>query len=181
MAHASGASGIEVEQFGRGVAHMLGGLGAGLVPLAAAQAVQGRLVWVGAAVAADQMQLRDWNKEAAATGVGEVQAFGLAFTEVQVLKPLVAANAVLQVNHGVAGLELGEVADDGVDIGLFVLLAMSLSPFHVGEELGLGEHGETEPRGHKAHLDGAHTGEHRRVLWLACAERGPVGCCLRGH
>ena len=33
-AFAGGASGVEVEQFGSGVAHLLGGLALGLVPLA---------------------------------------------------------------------------------------------------------------------------------------------------
>ncbi len=58
---------------------------------------------------------------------------------------------------------------------------MALSPLHVREELGFGEHGEPEPWGHKPHLDGAHAREHRSIFRLACAERGPVGHGLSGH
>jgi hypothetical protein len=43
MALARGAAGVDVEQLGGGVAHLLGGLALGLFPLAAAQLVQRRL------------------------------------------------------------------------------------------------------------------------------------------
>jgi hypothetical protein len=42
MALARGAAGVDVEQLGGGVAHLLGGLALGLFPLAAAQLVQRR-------------------------------------------------------------------------------------------------------------------------------------------
>jgi hypothetical protein len=58
VALARGAPGVEVQQLGRGVAHLLGGLALGLVPLAAAQLVQRRLLGADAGVAADQLQLR---------------------------------------------------------------------------------------------------------------------------
>ena len=44
MALARGAAGIDVEQFGGGVAHLFGGLALGLFPLAGAQLVQRRFV-----------------------------------------------------------------------------------------------------------------------------------------
>ena len=106
VAHACRAPRIEVEQLGCGVTDLPGSLGPGLVPLAAPQAVQGGLVGVCAAVATDQMQLRDRNEEAGARGILEVQALCLALAEIKVLKPLVATDAVLEVNNGVAGLEL---------------------------------------------------------------------------
>jgi hypothetical protein len=43
MALARGAAGVDVEQLGGGVAHLLGGLALGLFPLAAAQLVQRRI------------------------------------------------------------------------------------------------------------------------------------------
>lgn len=41
MAFAGGTAGIDIEQLGRTVAHLLGGFAFGFFPLAAAQAVQG--------------------------------------------------------------------------------------------------------------------------------------------
>ncbi|GAB1384227.1 hypothetical protein MASR1M50_25480 [Burkholderiales bacterium] len=58
VAFARGAARVQVQQLGGGVAHLLGRLAPRLVPLAAAQPVQRRLVGTDAGVAADQVQLR---------------------------------------------------------------------------------------------------------------------------
>ena len=71
VALARGALRVEVEQLGRGVAHLLRGLALRLFPLAAAERVQRRLLGRGAAVAADQMQLRDRHVELVAVRVLE--------------------------------------------------------------------------------------------------------------
>ena len=73
VALARGAAGIQVEQFGGGVAHLLGGLALGLVPLARAQPVQRRLFGADAGVAADQVQLRHRHVQRGLVGVLEVQ------------------------------------------------------------------------------------------------------------
>jgi hypothetical protein len=73
MAFARGAAGVDVEQLGGRVAHLLGGLALGLFPLAAAQLVQRRLVGAHAGVAADQVQLADRHVEHGLVGVFQVQ------------------------------------------------------------------------------------------------------------
>ena len=74
-AFARGAAGVQVQQLGGGVAHLLGGLAARLLPLAAAQPVQRRLFGADAGVAADQVQLRHRHVERGLVGVFQVQEF----------------------------------------------------------------------------------------------------------
>ena len=73
VALARGAWGVEMQQFGGGVAHLLGGLLLGLFPLAGAERVQRRALGIGAAVARDDVQLRHRHVERGAVGVFEVQ------------------------------------------------------------------------------------------------------------
>jgi hypothetical protein len=73
---ARGAAGVEVEQLGGGVAHLLGGLAPRLLPLARAEAVQRRLLGADAGVARDQVQLCHRHVERRLVGVLEVQVFG---------------------------------------------------------------------------------------------------------
>ena len=102
-----GALGVQREQLGRGVAHLLRGARLGLVPLAAAELVQRRLLGLRAAVAADHAELRDRHVELVAAFVLEQQELGIALANVQADQPLVAADAVLLVHHRLADLELG--------------------------------------------------------------------------
>ena len=76
VALARGAQRIEVEQLRGGVAHLLGGLAARLVPLAAAELVQRRGGRIGAAVAADQVQLRHRHVQRGLVRVLELQELG---------------------------------------------------------------------------------------------------------
>ena len=69
---ARGAAGVEVEQLGRRVAHLLGRL-ARLLPLARAELVQRRFLGADAGVARDQVQLRHRHVERRLVGVFEVQ------------------------------------------------------------------------------------------------------------
>jgi hypothetical protein len=73
VALARGAAGVDVEQLGRAVAHLLGGLALGLFPLAAAQLVQRRFVGAHAGVAADQLQLAHRHIQHGLVGVFQVQ------------------------------------------------------------------------------------------------------------
>ena len=80
IALARGAAGVQVQQLGGGVAHLLGGLALGLVPLARAQPVQRRFFGADAGVAADQVQLRHRHVERGLVGVLQVQELaGAAF------------------------------------------------------------------------------------------------------
>src|SRR4051812_38146638 len=69
VAFARGAAGIEVQQFGGGVAHLFGRLALGLFPLARAELVQRRLVGADTGVAADLVQLADRYIEGRLVGV----------------------------------------------------------------------------------------------------------------
>jgi hypothetical protein len=91
---ARGALGVEREQLGGGVAHLLGGLLLGLFPLAGAQGVQMHRLRVGAGVAGDHVQLRHRHVELVAVGVLQVQELGLALAQVHVHQAHVAADAV---------------------------------------------------------------------------------------
>ena len=75
VALARGAAGVNVEQLGGGVAHLLGGAALGLFPLAAAQLVQRRFVGRDTGVAADELQLADGHVERGLVGVLQVQEF----------------------------------------------------------------------------------------------------------
>ncbi len=134
-----GALGVELEQFGGGVAHLLRGARARLVPLAAAQLVQRRFLGLRARVARDHLELRHRHVELVAAVVFEQQEFGHAFAEVEVDQAAVAADAVLHVHHRVADLEFGEVAQHALDRALR-LGAAALAPHRAGVELGLGDH-----------------------------------------
>jgi hypothetical protein len=73
MAFAQRPAGVDVQQLGGRVAHLLGGLALGLVPLAGAQLVQRRFVGAHAGVAADQLQLADRHVQRGLVGVFQVQ------------------------------------------------------------------------------------------------------------
>ena len=109
---------VEIQEFGGGVAHLRRGFFLRLVPLAAAQIVQGRCFGRRAAVAADQMQLRHRHVELVAARVFERQEFRGAVAEVEVLQAQIAPDAVLQMDHRVADLDLGQIAQHAFVGGL---------------------------------------------------------------
>jgi hypothetical protein len=117
VALARGALGVEVQQFGGGVVHLLGSFLLGLFPLPRAQGVQLDRFRVGTAVARDDLQLGHRHVELGAVGIFEVQEFGVAFAEVHVQKPEVAADAVAFMHHGIADPQFGEVAQPAVEVG----------------------------------------------------------------
>jgi hypothetical protein len=133
------ALGIQREQLRRGVAHLLRGARLGLVPLAAAELVQRRLLGLRAAVAADDAELRDRHIQLVAAFVLQEQELVRPVAEIQVHQALVAPDAVLLVHHRIAHLELGEVAQHAFDRD--ALLGDARAPaHHAGIELGLGDH-----------------------------------------
>src|SRR6185369_9796537 len=112
--------GMEGQQLGRGVAYLLRRALLRLVPLAAAELVQRRLLGLRAAVAADHAELRHRDVELVAAFVLEQQEFALPFFEIERDQAVVAADAVLLVDHRVADLELREVAQHPLDRGAFL-------------------------------------------------------------
>ena len=146
VALARGAAGVDVEQLGGGVPHLLGGLAFGLVPLAAAQLVQRRFFVAHAGVAADQVKLAHGHIQHGLPGVFQVQkllqrgrAVGVLGAHVHVHQPPVAAYAVLHVHHGVAHVQLGQVADEGVHIAGLLLPLAAARPGAGGKQLGFGD------------------------------------------
>ena len=101
-AFARRAARVQVQELGGGVAHLLGGLAARLVPLARAELVQRRFLGADAGVARDQVQLRDRHVERRLVRVLELQEFAglfLGATEVDRDQAQVAADAVVDVHH----------------------------------------------------------------------------------
>ena len=145
VALARSAAGIDVEQLGRAVAHLLGGLAFGFFPLAAAQLVQRGFVGAHAGVAADQLQLAHGHIQHGLVGVFQVQkllhggrAVGVLVAHVHVDEAAVATDAVGAVHHGVAHVQLGQIFDQRLDVAhLFLLLAPARGGA-CGEQLGLG-------------------------------------------
>jgi hypothetical protein len=101
--------------------------------------VQRRLVGADAGVAADQVQLRHRHVQRGLVGVFQVQELAGAFAQVDVQQPLVAADAVVDVHHRVADLQLRQVLDQRVDAADLLLLAAAARLRRGGEELGLGD------------------------------------------
>jgi len=144
VALAGGALGIQMEQLGGRVAHLLGGLLFGFFPLAAAEPVQRDRLRVGAAVAADQMQLRHRHIQRVAAGVFEMQELGFTFSQVEVGEADIAADAVLLVYHRVADFQLGEIAQPAFEIAAAGIGAFATRPCRGGVKLVLGDQYEAQ-------------------------------------
>ena len=141
VAFARGAQRVQVQEFGGGVARCLHGAAARLFPLVGAELVQRRRAFAGTAVARDQVQVGDRHVELVALGVLELQELGVAVAEVHVDQAEILADAVLCVHDRVAGLELGQVAQQVVDLRRAGLArATGLRRDRI--ELGFGDDGE---------------------------------------
>src|SRR5690606_40742623 len=67
------------------------------------------------------------------------QELGGALAEIDAHQSLVAPDTVLDMNHRVARLELGEVADDRIDIGDRLAAPPAPAPRRTDKEFGLGK------------------------------------------
>src|SRR3990172_11508655 len=85
-----GPPGVELEQLGGGVAYLPGRAGSRLVPLAAAQLVQRRLLGLRARIARYHLELRYRDVELVAAVVFEQQKLRQPFAQVQVDEAAVA-------------------------------------------------------------------------------------------
>ena len=175
VALARGPLRVEVEQFRRGVVRLQRRLLLRLLPLPAAELVQRRGVRRGAAVAADEVEVRHRDVELGVVGVDELQELVGSVAQVERDEAEVAADAVLLVHHRIADAHLGEIAHHRVDVGALGRLARG-APHDAGIEFGLGDEGEAgvvpgesrrERRRHQHHAIGrGHEG--REIL----GERG---------
>ena len=139
MALARGAARVEVEQFGGGVAHLQGSFALGFLPLSAAEAVQGRLLFARTRVAADDRERRHRHVQLGLVGVLQMQKLGDAIAEIHVDEAEIAADAVLSVHDRVADFELGQILEHAVDIGLALFLAARACARRLGVELGFSD------------------------------------------
>lgn len=87
--------------------------------------MQVHLVARRTAVAADLVQLRHRHVQLVAIGVFQMQEFGFAFAQIHVGQAYVAPDAVLQMHHRIADLQLGQVAQEvfGGDLAAVALAA----------------------------------------------------------
>ena len=148
MAFAQGSAGINIEQFCRTVAHLLGSLAFGFFPLAATEFVQRSLVSAYAGIAADKVQLRHWHIQRGITRVFEMQELlqrgrtvGIFLAHVHVDQTLVAAYAVRAVHHRIAHIELTQILDQRIHIAGRLLLAPPavLHPATACKQFSLGD------------------------------------------
>ena len=174
MSGPGGAAGIEIQQLDGGVTRLLGRLAARLVPLAGTQRMQWSVLGGGARVAADEVQHGHRHVQGGIVGVGQVQEFGRAFTQVDVDQPHVAADTVLGMDDRLAWLEFGQVADEGVNLGGLPLVALALA-HEGGEELAFGDDQQLAVHKAEASLqraDGEHHSRIRRHRGLPVFGRG---------
>ncbi len=169
MALAGGSAGLHVEQFGGHVAHLFGGLAAGLLPLVRAQPVERDRVGVGAGIAADQVQVGDRHVELVAFGVLQGQEFAVRVAHIEHFQAQVSPYAVFQVHHQRAGLQVGQAAHDA--LGILAALAVTPSRARMtGKQLGLGQDGDA----FVGQAAAAGKRQHRqRQPVVAAGERGP--------
>ena len=108
------APGLDLEELRRDVAHPGGGRLARLLPLLAAELVQGRVL--GARVARHEVQGEHRDVELVAVRVLDVQVLAGDPGRGQHDEPPVAPDPVALVHHRVSRLELGETADDALRV-----------------------------------------------------------------
>ncbi|MCY1352807.1 hypothetical protein D9M69_391260 [compost metagenome] len=143
IAFASGAAGIDVQQFGGDITHLLGGLALGLLPGFRAQAVQRRQGVVAAGVAGDQVQAGHRHIELGFLGVLQGEELrGLAL-DLQGDQAQVAADAMVDVHHGRTLAQFGEVLDHVV-AGIAAALAAAALHHPLAEQRAFGD--QRQPR-----------------------------------
>ncbi|MCY1518552.1 hypothetical protein D9M68_532730 [compost metagenome] len=142
-AFAGGTAGVDVEQLGGDVAHLLGGLALGLLPGFRTEAVQRRQGVVAAGVAGDQVQAGHRHVELGFLGVLQGEEFrGLAL-DLQGDQAQVAADAMVDVHHGRTLAQFGEVLDHVV-AGIAAALAAAALHHPLAEQRAFGD--QRQPR-----------------------------------
>jgi len=115
---AQAAARIEIEQLGSGIARLLRSFALGFLPLSRAELVERSVLGSGSAVARDKVQLGHRHIKACVVEVGKMEKLVIAFAKVHVHQAPVTPNAVIHMHDWIAGLELRQITDQGVDIAL---------------------------------------------------------------
>ena len=136
VAGAGLAPGIEIEQFGGGVAHLLGGLAPGLVPLVGTELVQRRDLGRGTGVAAQFVQRGHRHVEGVGTGVFQHHELVVLAGHSHVAQAGVAADAVILVHHRRTRRQRLQVMDHPLGVAVRAPAPTLRHPLAV--ELGLG-------------------------------------------
>ncbi len=132
------ALGVDGQQLGGDIANLLLRLALGLLPLARAELVQRRVFRRRAAVAADQVQRGDRHVELVAVLIFQGEKFVFLPAGGDLLQAEIPADAVVDVHHRGADLQLRQMADD-----VFGLFAARFAPAPLqhlfAEQLALGD------------------------------------------
>src|SRR5207249_3209756 len=108
---------VEIEELRGHVADLLGGALPGARPLIGAELVERGALGGGTGVTADEVQRVHRDVDAVPVQVLEHQEFSRLPADLERDQPRVAADAVLLVHHGGAGIEILQVAQDRLGIG----------------------------------------------------------------
>ena len=143
------ALGVELEQFVGHVFHGLAHASFGLGPGLRAEMAQRGLGAFGRAVFLNQIEARERDVEPRALGVFEQHELGVAVALIDFLQALVLADAVLDVDHVVADLQIAEVGKERRD---FRFLALRTGGHRLGfvEQIARAEDGEVRVGKHHA-------------------------------
>ncbi|MNS01600.1 hypothetical protein D3C72_328850 [compost metagenome] len=134
------AYGIDIEQLGGHVAHLLRRLAPRLDPGLAAELVAGGVI--RPRVTADEVEVGDRHEQLVATGVFQGEELGGQAAGIQGLEPEIAADPVIQMHHGLALGQLAEVADHRIRAQVLALLPLPLASDLAAEQLGLCDEGQ---------------------------------------
>ena len=112
---------IELQQFVGHVLHGLADARLGLRPRRRAQMVQRRLRALRRAIFLHQVEPRERHVEPRALGIFQQHELGVAIALIDFLQPLILPDAVLDVHHVVADLQIAEVGKKRRDLRLLPL------------------------------------------------------------
>ena len=84
-------------------------------------------IWIRAAVARDDMQLRDGYVEGRFIGIFEKEKLHLAFAHIHIDKAVVATDSVLRMDDWIALAQLGQIAHHSFDVTRALLVAFAAS------------------------------------------------------
>ena len=176
IAFAGGTAGVDVQQLGSHVAHLLGGLALGFLPGFRAQAVQRRQLIIAAGVAGDQVQVGYGHIELGAFGVFQGQELGHLIVHFQGRQALITAHAVVDMHHGGAFAQLGEVLDHRIVIGVGAFFPAPALHHALTEQRAFGNQCQRRVVQQQAFIQ---RGDGDRQAMFAGHEVGPAVDCFR--
>ena len=102
MTAACRPSGIQIEQFSRGITRLGSGLTPSFFPLARAQCMQRSVFWCSAGVSANQLQRADRHKQLCLVGVHQLEKFGCTVAQIHRDQSAIATDPMVGMNDRVA-------------------------------------------------------------------------------